>query len=164
MGLWRGVDSGPKGSLYYFKWAPECIEAVQLVPLAIHQINLRHKLLCKLAPMCPGFTAEVVDDTHCIVREYRYSPARTPFPEAEAAALVAAGGAGVVDRQSGSLSSSPSSSFGYELLRFMSGAVQQVRLTPSWMAVIALGIGSLLQPVATACLLWTPTALLHVLH
>ena len=31
VGLWRGTDDPPRGSLFHFRWAPDSLEVVQVV-------------------------------------------------------------------------------------------------------------------------------------
>ena len=31
LGLWRSVGEGPTGSLYQFRWGPDCVDGVELV-------------------------------------------------------------------------------------------------------------------------------------
>lgn len=136
VGVWHtAASSSPSGALYSFRWAPNGIDIVQLLPARLFLTDIRHEKLCTLGPCNPRYSGDLVDGTKCVLRDYgRDCAAGAPAvcPVAEAAACVAAGGASSsrsVLAGDAPLGSSPpgSSGFAAELLRFMQSSVQKVR-------------------------------------
>lgn len=132
VGVWHtAANTAPRGALYSFRWAQSGIDLVQLVPSKRYLTQIMRKRLCTLGPVHPQYQAEVIDGSKCVLRDYG-SSGGTPSicSAAEAAASVAAGlaSSGWTSSSSEAAGSSPGSSWGAELLRFMQSSVQRVSI------------------------------------
>jgi hypothetical protein len=118
------MGSGYRGRVYAFRWSTDCVEVVQLLPEQQWVLEVPTKLEYKLGPGYPRYIAEVVDNDKCILRASAHGSPGGSSSAAEAAAAVAMAGASSSKMAGGILGSSPTSGFGYELMRFMQGSVQ----------------------------------------
>ncbi|KAG1672448.1 hypothetical protein FOA52_013234 [Chlamydomonas sp. UWO 241] len=130
VGTWRGVGSGAaSGTLFHVGWAAGHLECVELVcgTAQLHPLPRLH--VCRIGPQHPLVVADVfgaADRQRCVIKEYPASAAARPVLSAAAVAACAVAAAPVAAAAE-ALGSSPPSSFGYELGRFMQASVAQTR-------------------------------------